>query len=435
MKNKIFIKYLLFLGLIAAVVSFNSCKNNDNNGGNSSAPVIKAVYLEDANSSVPDRPVDFVRLGQTVRIEGESLLGVTKLIVNGYELLFNPALMTDNSMWFQVSSKVPTVDAPDDVRNTIRLEKGSQYCVYNFDIRSAAPSITNVSHTMPRAGDEITITGSGLQDVAEVLFPGDIKGTNIISDDVDGKWCKVTVPGGITTSGSIFVTSVNGGAYSPSYFNFKEGVLQNFDDVSTQNYTRGAVSADLSAIIPSTSGVIHSQGTYRSLNTTGNVASAGVSEVAAYWMKADAFKPKISPLFPITTPAEQVGIQMDIYVEGEWNSGYIRMVMADGYGVSSYCMLYAPVYSDGKIIPFDNPGGWFTITLPFSLSSDFGGKSLGEILDRIQLGATEKYNQWGPWFCNDKYNDVDPANTNVVIYFDNIRVVSLVTPAYSDFPD
>lgn len=48
----------------------------------------------------------------------------------------------------------------------------------------------------------------------------------------------MTVPDGLTEDGSIFVEGSNGGAFSPAYFNFKEGIILDFDE--TDNRDSGA---------------------------------------------------------------------------------------------------------------------------------------------------------------------------------------------------
>ena len=442
MKNKIYIKYLLLFGLIAVIVSFSSCKDDNKNGGDSSAPVIKAVYLEDAHSTVSDRKIDFARLGQTIRLEGESFVGVTKVSVNGYEIQFNPSYVTNTSMMFQISGKVPTIDAPDDVRNTIKLEKGSLSCVYDFDIRSAAPSITSISHTMPQAGDVITLYGSGLQEIASVTFPGGKEGTNILSDDEDGKWCQVTVPDIGNNSGSILVVGANGGAYSPACFNYKEGLLHNFDDVQNYSWGSGIDNTALTAVIPASTPMPNeprSQGGYQCFNASGSLAA---NDVQKFWINSK--NPGVLTAFgsiPASTSTDECGIQMDIYVDGAWNSGLIRFVVADGYDGSNskYALLYQPVYPGGTAYDqsaFVNPGCWFTITLPFSLSDDFADKTLADVIAQVLDANAVKYAQIGPFFQNIGISDVfDPVAATEKIYFDNIRIVPLTTPAYSDFPD
>jgi len=435
MKNKMYIKYLLLFGLIAAIVPFNSCKDDNGSGGDSSAPVIKAVYLEDAQSSVTDRKVDFARLGQTIRLEGESFLGVNKLFINGYETQFNPSLMTNTSMWLQISGKVPTVDAPDDVRNTIRLEKGSQSCVYDFEIRSAAPAITGFSHSMPQAGDRITVYGTGLQEITSVTFPGNVTVTDgIVSDNEEGTFFEVTVPQGVSDDGgSVTAVGANGGVYSPACFNFKKGLIHNFDDVQNYSWGSGVDNTALTAVIPTTGDGPKSQGGYQVFNASGSLGSGADQR---FWLNSTAVFSNITNIIPGSTSTDNCGVQMDIYVEGAWNSGVIRFVMADGSGSSRYCMVYQPVYPNGAYdaSAFVNPGCWFTITLPFSLSSDYAGKTLNDVVASMSAAA---YKQTGPWFENSGIAGgvFDPVPATEKVYFDNIRIVPLTSPAYSDFPD
>uniref|UniRef100_S0DDM9 Putative sugar-binding protein n=3 Tax=termite gut metagenome TaxID=433724 RepID=S0DDM9_9ZZZZ len=432
MKNMNFIKHSMIFGLMVAVVSLASCKK-DENAGNSLAPVIRGVHLEDAQSSVPDRLVDFARLGQTIRLDGANFLGVYKVYINGYDCAFNSTLVSDNSMIVSVDSKVPTMDADPAVRNTITVEKkNGKSTTIDFEIRASAPSISGVSHTMPQAGDVITITGAGLQGVTQVLFPGNISGTDITSDDEDGEWCRVTVPSGITTSGSLFVTGANGGAYSSASFNFKEGLLHNFDDVQNYAWGSGVDNTPLTDVIPASGDMPRSQGGYQVFNATGNLAG---SSDQRFWLNSTNVM-TIMGVIPTSTSTDNCGIQMDIYVEGAWNSGVIRFAMADGWGASRYSMLYQPVYVNGTTYDqaaFVNPGCWFTITLPFSLSDDFGGKSIGDVIAQMNLAS---YKQAGPWFENSGISGVfDPVPATEKVYFDNIRVVPLNVPAYSDFPD
>ncbi|GHU80257.1 hypothetical protein FACS1894145_6330 [Bacteroidia bacterium] len=64
--KSISLKYIgLFIGLIAVSFIFNSCEKEDDWGKdfeqNDQAPKIAKVFLEDANSSVTDRAVEFAR--------------------------------------------------------------------------------------------------------------------------------------------------------------------------------------------------------------------------------------------------------------------------------------------------------------------------------------------------------------------------------------
>ncbi|MDR0834456.1 MAG: glycan-binding surface protein [Candidatus Symbiothrix sp.] len=446
MKNKILKNRWIFAALIAGMLGFSSCKDDDN--ADSGAPAqINKVYLEDAQSNVPDRDLapygNFVRLGQTIRLEGSGFVGVTKVLVNGYELLFNPVYVSDKSMIVQVSSKVPVADVDPAYKNKICLVKGSHTTYFDLEVRAAAPSITGISHTMPVAGDPITIYGTRLQGVTSITFPGDVVVTSgIVSDDEAGEWVTVTVPAGVSNDGgSIFIACANGGAYSPAYFNYKKGVLLNFDDVSTWGYSGGEVSGDLDATLPASGDGPKSQGNYRSLNKDGKTIAASESTTpdafSKAWMNNSKWSPILYTTFSPATSCDQLAVQMDIYFEGTWNSGDIRFVVADGYGVSSYCMIYAPWVSGGARVPFVSPGSWFTVTLPLSESSEvnasnnFAGKTLAELL----AIAAAQWDQSGPHMENGPWKGVAAQATDINVYFDNIRFVPLTTPTFSDFPE
>ena len=435
MKNKIN-RLLMVTGWFVCSLGFYSCDEWEPRYNDNDEPMeIKSVHLQNSRDKVRDRTVLFVRLGQLIRLEGSGFFGVKEVCINGVSAYINPTLMSDNSMIVRVPSTAPTTDAADNVRNTIVLKKKNLTYKYDFEIRSAAPTITRISHTLPQAGEEITIYGTGLMDIAKIIFPGDIEVTEGITfDEEDGKWCTVTVPANVSDQGgSVLVLGANGGAYSSAYFNFRKGIVHNFDDVNNHAWSRGAVSDDLSALIPAAGNGPKSQGKYRSLNTADRTVNAGIPEDAAYFARQNMWGDQLSPLIQGFTPASEVAVQMDIYVSGVWNSGYIRMVIADGWGTNRYCMLYAPWESFGKRISFDNPGCWYTVTFPFGDSKDFAESTFADILAQVQIAVSDRYNQWGPWLCNDTYNDVEAENTNVVIYFDNLRIVPLTTPTYSDF--
>ena len=428
-------KYILLLaGLLVTAFAFNACDDDKDDGSNTPLK-IKKVFLENAQSTVPDREVTFARLGQIIRLEGSGFTGVTKAFVNGKSCYFNPVFVTDNSMMVQISSDVPTIEASDEVRNTIRIEKrADNFLVYNFEVRASAPSVTSISHTLPQAGDEITITGTGLQGVESITFPGNVvvsKGQGIVSDDEEGKWCTVVVPEGVSSDGgSILVTGANGGAYSPACFNYRKGLIHNFDDVQNYSWGSNIDNTALTDVLPSDRKP-QSQGGYQVFNSTGSLAAGSDQR---FWLNSNVLMTVMSAI-PASTAVADCGIQMDIYVDGEWNSGIIRFVMADGWGSSRYCMLYQPVYIN-KVYDktaFVNPGCWFTVTLPFSLSADFEGKTLGDVIAQM---SSASYKQSGPWFENSGITDVfDPLPATGKVYFDNIRVVPLNTPTYSDFPD
>ncbi|MDR0620159.1 MAG: glycan-binding surface protein [Bacteroidales bacterium] len=425
------IKYLgKYLGAIALCLIFASC--SEENPDLTTPFKIDKVYLENAQSSVPDREVEFARLGQVIRLEGSGFSGLQQLLVNGEDVYFNPVFISNNSMVFQISRDVPTMDLPEDIKNTICLIKGDIRYVYNFEIRAAAPSITSVSHTMAQAGETITLTGSGLYGVSDVIFPGNIHAAEFSSDNEEGKWCNVVVPADVVESGSITFIGVNGGAYTAPNFNYKEGLIHNFDDIQNYSWGSNIDNEAETALVPASGNLPKSQGGYQIFNASGNTAASADQR---FWLNSAAISGTITNYIPGSTSAADCGIQFDIYIEGEWNSGIIRFVVADGSGSNRYCMIYQPVYVSGKYSPeaLVNPGCWFTVTLPFSLSDDYKDAVLDDVVASISAAG---YKQSGPWFENSGITDVfDPVVATQKIYFDNIRFVPLAVPEYSDFPD
>ena len=177
----------LLLGILMTMFVVNACNDDDDQSG--STPIkVDAVYLEDAESTVPDREVTFARIGQLLRIEGSGFTGMREIYINGYSTYFNPVYVSENNLLVQIGKSTPTIDADDSVRNTIRFVKTQTELVYNFDIRDAAPTVNRISNTLPQAGEKITLYGSGLVEIEKVTFPGDVVVTSGFESDIDGKF-------------------------------------------------------------------------------------------------------------------------------------------------------------------------------------------------------------------------------------------------------
>ena len=86
-------KYILLTAIGAMTLGLGACSDDDKyfDSKYQSCPIeVTKVYLEDYESSVPDREVDFVRLGQTLRLEGKGFMGLKKVYINGYDTYSNP---------------------------------------------------------------------------------------------------------------------------------------------------------------------------------------------------------------------------------------------------------------------------------------------------------------------------------------------------------
>ena len=451
------LKYItFFIASLLFASAFYSCDKECDCEQNSNAPVIYRVFLEDANSKVPDREVVFARLSQTIRLEGENFVGLTNVLVNGYSCYFNPAFITNTSMVFQINKNVPTYNASDDVRNTIRLEKGDKFVVYNFEIRAAAPSITRISHTMPKVGEWITVEGDGLIEITKIVFPGDIEiATDIISDE-KGEFFKVKMPEGVSEDGgSIYVESVNGGAYSPAYFNCKNGMILDFDGKGVHAaWTSNAVEDGdlLSAVI----GEGHvSQGKYCPMMPARLApVKAGVPRAIEVWTSGNEdWRTQFvaTNLIPANAPLEEVAFQFDIYVPEDWNNtGFIGVNIANNFSAGNQWTgefyNYIP-WLEGSTKKAFKTSGWETVTVPLNTFYKFS-KEKHTFNDVLTFREETSYKNIGLFFHNNDFNlknitgkDADEgvefpsSETSIKVYVDNFRLVSLATPEYSDYPD
>ena len=143
------LKYIWILCLSCLAAGLTSCNEEDkyfDSKYQSTKIVVDQIYLEDYESSVPDRPVTFARLGQLIRVEGSGLYGMKKVYINGYETYFNRAYVTDHSMLIQINSNTPVEDAEEADRNKIRFVKDDATLEHPFIIRAASPTITGISN-------------------------------------------------------------------------------------------------------------------------------------------------------------------------------------------------------------------------------------------------------------------------------------------------
>ncbi len=449
---------LTLMGIMALSLFFSSCNNDDD--AYSGTITISNVYLQDQESSVPNREVTFVRLGQTIRIEGTGFTDLRKIEINGFDTYFNPVLTTDINVILQVDDDTPIIDADSSVRNTIHFYNDGSEAEISFEIRDAAPSVTSISNTLPNAGESITIYGVGLTEITRIVFPGDVEVTTGITSDEEGEYCTVTVPDGVSDEGgSIFIEGSNGGAYSPAYFNFTKGIILDFDGNGTQgswdNGSAGMITSDdlESASIGAGN---TSQGYYVPHRPDTleqfEAASNRCSEVWTAGNDVDDWRTQLKDYIPTTTPVSDVAFQFDIYVPVEWDeSGFLKICLINAFSGgewAGYCYNYVPWIVDGEVVPFQTDG-WITVTVPFSDFYEFSEDPDSYTFeDVIAARENSSYKNFGFYFENsnftldqiteietDEETEFTSVATDIQVYTDNWRVVPLETPTYSDFSD
>ena len=452
--NKNYWKTLTFLGLIVFAIQFASCSDNDADG---SGPIaVSKVYLEDVNSPVPDRQVSFVRLGQTIRIEGAGFTNLKKVYINGFLTYFNVVFVSNNSFLIKVDDDTPILDAAPEVRNTIRLVNDDTETTFSFQIRSAPPTITEISNTLPKPGETITVYGSGLTEVNQVTFPGNVVVTTGIVSDKVGKSFTVVVPNGVSENGgSLLVKCSNGGVYSPAYFNFKKGVLLNFDGKGSHGYWGTSTSMIMPADLVSTAmGVGNtSQGLYVP-HRPSRIASfeAAKNRCTEVWTAGsgteDDWRGLLTPYIPASTPLDKVALQFDIFVPSPWkDTGYLQICPINNFNGGEWTgstYNYVPWIVDGKVKEFQTTG-WTTVTIPLNKLYAYTDATKNYTFETIlAYREAATYKNFGIYFNNSdiklkNITGVDSAiefpskATSINVATDNWRIVSLNTPVYNDF--
>lgn len=425
--------------------------------------VIKQIYLENYESSVPDRPVEFARLGQLIRVEGSGLYGMKKVYVNGYDTYFNRAYVTDNSMLIQLNSKTPVVEAAEDVRNTIRFVKDGTETVHNFVIRASSPTISGINQTLPAAGEVVVVSGKNLHETTKATLPGGIEVTGITCDE-DGEWYSFVMPDGVSEGGSIVSEGAHGYAKTPAYFNEKRGIILDFDSIGVQGGWSATYTADELATDPLNSGrgnvvpavpdsVVAEGGIKAGANGKGWFTAGGESGA---WSDPSENWERFFDLIPADTPVSEVAFQFDVYVPEEWSTGMLEFTFQNnlstyGYGSTETsnttnikyptAVVWVPwLMEDGSKKPYKNEG-WTTITIPVSSVGKYQNTEAEYTFQTVcDDRAAASYANFGMFLVNNsvKFSEdlvYEPEAFAQHVYVDNWRLVPYKNSIVSDYPE
>lgn len=462
-------KYIWIAALGLMTAGFASCSDDDGNpypdgGGQLN---VSQVYLMDVNSSVPERPVDFARLGQTLRLSGQGFAGVRKVYVNGYETYFNTALMTNESMVISLSGNTPITSADADVRNKIQFVKADG-SIYSCDlvIMSSSPSISRISPALPKAGQTVYVYGAGLDETSKVVLPDGTEITSGIenaSDDEAGKWFSFVMPDGVTMGGSITTTGANGTAISSNYFNFGDCMILDFDGTGAQGFWSWkedgsmlndedladdplGINGKCCQIVPER---LMGKANYNKSRFTECWSSGDGDDRARNWGWMNEF-------IPAETSTAEMAFQFDVYCPEEWsNSGQIEITFNNnvswtGYGsdetksATTFCYVWTPWLNDDNTATPYKTDGWVTVTIPlskFSMNVSKDTPAPISFQELIDWRVAASYPNVGMGFCNtnikisegvefESYQSCTPK-----IYTDNWRIVPMQSFTVSDFPD
>lgn len=463
---------LAVMALLASTgLMLSSCENDDD--GNGGPVSVTKVFSHTKNGTTKE--IDHARLGAMIRIEGAGLGATRAVYCNGYPATVNLNYVTPTSVIFRIPSKAPVGSECDpEVVNTIRVVTTGGECVFPFQIQDQAPSISRISHTLPNPGEVITIYGSRLKDVTEVMLPGDVSvtGDGIVEEDEDGEFIRVRIPADYAdeVGGSITVVSNNGIAYSRNYFNRRKFILnskfygEDADDFQKVNpycancqsgshgyYGWGSnIATNLTETIP-VSGDGHRNtdnekygnrygsmpelpGTVSVLAGSDNADDSGFGRCvfngcACYTRILGLTKNLGDDAITTATPLSKLAIQFDIYVPGKWSQGRIAYVAIDGG--KDYMCSYTPwlvTTSSGKeVVPVEMTG-WETVTMPLDNFAAFTGETV------LFLQKAAASGEWTYQAFISFYNDTisgAPAPSeisNFIFYFQNLRMVPYEQP-------
>ena len=299
--------------------------------------------------------------GTVLYINGTNLAGIKKITfpIGNSDTATS---YTVNSTYTQITAGIPT--------GTLSVDSVRVYCTFGTASYPYPPpmNILSVSNENGVSGDVITITGRNLIGVAQVLFPGDIPGTNIQSLSVNQ--LTVTVPPGISTVDSLRLQGVLGTAASPQLFDSylthsSPGYLSTFDgDYATDNtgfigWTGGyATSSQAATSYPNNTGAVAVL--YQS---SPMAASAGPTSQGNPGLLQLNDEPWVSNA-NLSAQISGYSLKFEIYVASPWSKGEIWIAVGDWYTWSTYTARYAPW--DGTASGTFQPTGWVTQTIPLS---------------------------------------------------------------------
>ncbi len=326
------------------------------------------------------------------------------------------------------------------------------------------PSITNVSHTLPVAGDLLTITGRNLQSVDGVFLP--ITGGELeITDFTPGsKQISFTLPEADYAQGSIRLQAQSAGVncYSPAYmFCYNCVFFHNFiSDGYSSPYTGSEFEYSLSSMgtlkdnaynlssanLPEGHSLLQAQGinhpdSLLSFYGSSPVAwpqASGSDDKLGYlrFSSADRFQyvlDNCDGLISSNTACTDLAIQMDLYVYSngtpEWNSGYISWRLnKDRSAIDAE--MSANVAGWERDEPLSFADGWRTYTIPlsaFSVTSGSAASTIGGLIEQLKSSDLQTILT----VVNYTLDASHPSQALDSFQFNmaNIRLVPYTTPA------
>ncbi|RZJ20238.1 MAG: hypothetical protein EON51_15645 [Acinetobacter sp.] len=352
---------------------------------------ISQVILHGRNNTT--EVITQARVGTMIRIEGSGFASAVAIYVNGVKVNVNPNFVTENNIIMTIPATIAFgsgVGAAEN-RNTIRIVTKTDDFIYKFVIQGPSPVISDVSHTLARTGETMTLTGTNLRDITSLVLPGNITvSPSDMQFSTDFTTIKFKLPAGAAlTPGSLHLIGDNGDAYSYNYLNRYEGVfIKAFTADANRAYNFGTnISATFSATLPATGDGHKNPEFYRQVPAV--PADAAVeTTVGGFNFRTDAAITSVIQTsngnITAATPCNNLALQFDVFIPVEWSSGWLRIDFISGNANWRYN--YAPWAVAGATKPV-TMNGWQTVTMPLGAFRALTNQNMQYFVDQTKNAA------------------------------------------------
>lgn len=407
MNNKFFKNRNIFIFLLVAFSLLQvSCKKEKL----TSSPSITGI-----RAITPDSAITAAFPGQIVVIQGANLASAMAISFNGFPTSFNSGLFSNTNLVVRIPA-IGWDSIPDGKLNTVEVQTAGGTATYNFNINAPAPNIKSVSNENAVAGTTLTINGTDFYGITNVIFPGGIQGTDIVS--MGTKQISVTVPSGISTGDSLRVTGKYGTGASKFIFDNhlspSTGFLANFEDGDPYfgwQWWGGIKTNDASAFPDNT-------GNYIRVNTSSAINPGDGSWYAdnrAVMVAGSAWVPSSN----LSDPIANYALKFELNVKAPWANGSFMIAPNGNF---KYLARYAPweKSSSGSFVT----NGWQTVIIPLTsfLSGSGSYNASGSPAPNI-AGLTGGTNAASMQIM--LYNDSATPLASFDAGVDNVRIVKI----------
>jgi hypothetical protein len=367
------------------------------------APVITGIAIDSTNTNLI--------------ITGANLVGVQKITFPVPGVDSSPSFVVDTNQQL-ITAVIP---AGTPTADSVRV-----YCTFGVASFAYPPpaTIISISNENATAGTTIVINGHNFIGIQQVLFPGGIPGTNLVTNSVNQ--LTVTVPAGITTTDSLRLMGTSsgvGGQLFDSYLApFSPGYLSDFSTQWNTDYT-GFVGWTGAYVDAATAATNYPGGT----NGVGLLAQGGILAAnAGPTSEANPGNLQLNDNPWVSSTGNAIAgysLKFEIYVTNNWKGGEIWIAVGDWYKWNTYIARYAPWQTaPGGVY---HPSGWTTVTIPLTQlinGNTFSSTSWATGGSPAVHFSDYAYTSLCFMLTNDQSSSVSVAN-GVNVAIDNVRVV------------